>query len=230
MRAAARFLGIAAAVVGVVGCAPGLGSPEPTLKPSYTLAPPTPTISPIGTAGPAAHSRPYGAGDLTAALADPANRLPPELRAEWLAPPLAEAVWTYDGKPYRELTIAGSCDEGAPRCDLHVGGLPSFAPDREAVDGYTFSVDLASQTIAPAGRPSLKGFPAELVPGLDATARSQDTLGQLDGMFLRNAVWTIPPPADAYALAYATGTLEGDRGLLVTVDRATGTVVSVVPT
>jgi len=59
--------------------------------------------------------------------------------------------------------------------------------------------------------------------------RSQDTLGQLEGMFLRNTVWVIPPPDDAYALAYATGTQEGDHGLIVTIDRATGTVVSAVP-
>jgi hypothetical protein len=181
------------------------------------------------TAGPPAHGRPYTAEDIGSAIQRVENRLPDRLRADWLAPRLADAIWTFDGQRYRELAISGSCDDNAPRCDLHLSGLPAFALNREEVDGYTFNIDLTSQQVELAGRPSLKGFPAAAIPMLDSQVRALDELDQLRDMTLRYVTWAIPPPSDAYVLSYATGTQEGDRRLFVLFDRGAGEVISVTP-
>lgn len=212
-----------------LGCSsPGnLGTRAPTHKEPYTLAPPTPILSPLSTVAPTGHGRPYTAEMIAVELLDVSYDFPPELQTEFIAAALADRIWTHDGRPYREVWITGSCNDGDRRqCDLTVSGLPAFAPTREREDDYFFAVDLGSGMIRPTTEPGGRGLPPELVPQIEALARALDTDGRLEGMQLRNVRWLPPPPDDAYMLDFGNGGLEGDPRTLVTLDRPNERIIS----
>ena len=213
----------------VSGCSLGLTSPPPaTPKSSYTMAPPTPTLSPIATVAPTGHGRPYTAEQMAIELQDVAYNFPPQLQATWVARALADLIWTYDGRPYRDLGIHASCDEPPIRCDLSVEGLPAFAPSWDWSDSYTFEVNMTSGVFTPAGLPSLHGFPPELAPGLDTLARSLDTQGRLkDEPPTSKIAWAVPPPDDAFNLFSGGEDEEGDPVSWVTLDRANRRILSI---
>jgi hypothetical protein len=146
-----------------------------------------------------------------------------------LAQAIADQVWTYDGSPYREVWIQGSCDEsGLGRCELTLSGLPPFAPTRESQDTYAWNVDLATGLIAP-GRPQLKGHPPELDPELDALAQSLDTKGQLAEKGLIGVEWVLPPARDTFFLRYGKSEEMGGSGaIFVTLDRANREILAIV--
>ena len=210
------------ALVAVAGCSiVSLPSPPLTPKPTYTAAPPTPTLSPIATAGPADHRRPYDAAAILAVLQDVPQTFPAQLRTPEMAQAIADAlsagIWTYDGRPYRELAIRASCGEGGPlRCDLSASGLPASAPTRDAEDAYWWEVT-GSGLFRQAGR-GLRGYPAALDAELDELARSLDQ-GRLEGLSLLSVEWALPPPDDGYVLRYGTGREEGARNVFITIDR-----------
>ncbi|HSW41001.1 MAG TPA: hypothetical protein VLM76_00630 [Patescibacteria group bacterium] len=224
-----RTLLVAMLAVVVVGCSLGLTTPPPaTLKPTYTMPPPTPTLSPLATVGPTGHGRPYTATEMAVALReDVPYNFPPQLQADWVARALADLVWTYDARPYRELGIHGSCDEPPIRCNLTVQGLPAFAPSWEESDSYWFEVRPTSGTFTPAGPPSLQGFPPELVPELDALARSLDTEGRLEAMALRAVAWALPPPDRGFRLVYGPEKYSLDPGYDVLIGFANRRIVSI---
>ena len=220
---------VATLAVVVVGCSLGLTTPPPaTLKPTYTMPPPTPTLSPLATVGPTGHGRPYTATEMAVALRqDVPYNYPPQLQADWVARALADLVWTYDGRPYRELGIHASCGEPPIRCDLTVQGLPAFAPNWDWSDSYWFEVNMTSGLFAPAGPPSLKGFPPELVPESDALARSLDTEGRLEGVQLKYVAWALPPPDRGFRLIYGPEKYSLDPGFEVLLDYANRRIVSI---
>jgi hypothetical protein len=74
--------------------------------------------------------------------------------------------------------------------------------------------------------PGGKGFPPELVPEIEALARSLDTEGRLDGIDLRYVVWLPPPPDDAYSLDFGNDGLEGTPRISVTLDRKNRQILS----
>lgn len=210
----------------IAGCTPlGLGTPAATPKAPYTMPPPTPTLSPIATVAPTGHGRPYTPEMIAVELQDVPYNFPPQLQKDYVAAALADRIWTYDGRPYRDLNISGSCNDGVPiRCDLTVSGLPAFAPTTDNIDGYYFSVDLSSGLVA-SGSIGLRGFPPEIAPEVDALARSLDTEGRLMKMPLRFVVWNLPPPDDAFRLAYGDNEV-GDLTIFVTLDRANRQILS----
>ena len=211
-----------------IGCAPitdVLGTPETTPKAPYTNPPPTPTLSPIATVAPTGHGRPYTPEMMVAELMDVPYNFPRELQTDFVAAALADRIWTFDGRPYRELSISGSCDEGGlGRCDLSVSGLPAFAPNRETNDHYYFSVNVQSAVVIP-GASGLEAYPPELGPEVDALVRSLDTERQLQKQGLRGVEWALPPPDDAFRLVYG-GDNEGDLMIYVTLDRANRQILS----
>ena len=220
----------AATVVLVCACGP-LGVADPaTGKASYTAAPPTPTLDPGREPASAGHGTPYSADDVGDALAAAGSRLPVELRSgavqTSIAAALAARISTYDAQPYRDLVVSGSCDDDGARCDLQVKGVPAFASDRDTADFYTFSVDVETGVLTPAGDPALRGFPPDLVPELDASVRSLLS-DRLTGKTLLAAQWAPAPPPDTYLLRYGTGDEEADRQVVVQYDRATNTAVVV---
>ena len=208
------------------GCSPlAAGPPAATHKASYTLPPPTPTLSPIGTAAPSRPDRPYTAETIAEELGDVPYNYPAQLRTPAIAEALADALWTYDGRPYRELSFQGSCDEGGARCDLTVSGLPDFVPTRDRSDIYFWSYVPSSGVLTPTGGLGLKGYPPELDPELDALARSLDAEGLLASKGFLGAGWV--PPDGLFVLRYGNGLEEGDPTLLVTLDSSNRRIVSI---
>ena len=225
-----RRLRAAAACAVLVAVLAGCGSiaidGPATGKPSYTAPPPTPTLAPARKPSTAVHGTPYAADDVLAVLAASGSRVPAALRSGPVAIAIADAlaarIWTYDGEPYRELTLSGSCDDDGLRCDLQAKGLPAFSADRDAADFYTFSVEVGTGVLRPAGEPALRGYPAELTPTLDAAARA--SLGdRLAGKSLLAAQWLPEPATDAYLLRFGTGDEEADQQVIVRYDRAADT-------
>jgi len=209
------------------GCSGSLSPLEPTPKAPYTQAPATPELVAIATVAPTGHGRPYTPEMIAAELQDVQYGLAAELRSPFIAASLADRIWTYDGRPYRELSFSGSCDEaGVGRCELTVQGLPDYAPTRESEDYYHFDVDLRSGAVTLAALPGGKGFPAELIPEIDALARSLDTEGLLRDLSLSYVFWAFPPPDDAFIVRYETGDLEGDRWIHMTIARANPRILS----
>jgi hypothetical protein len=198
-------------------------APPATLKPAYTLAPPTPLFSPARTPPtvPATHGTPYTGADLrTLILAS--SGIPKSLTAPDIADAIAPHIWTYDGLPYQEVRIAASCDDDGIRCELTVEGIPGFAINRDNADGYLFTIHTNTGVIEDQPPQSTKGFPAEVVPELDGAVRaiSADRIGQRS---LRWVTWLAQPPGDAYLLHYAV-----DDSVMpdvdIVYDRVTGNV------
>jgi hypothetical protein len=213
-------------VAAVAGCGSIATNGPPTGKPSYTAPQATPTLAPARKPASTVHGTPYDADDVLAALGASGSRVPPVLRDGQVAAAIADAlsarIWTYDGEPYRELTLSGSCDDDGLRCDLQAKGVPAFAIDRDAADFYTFSVEVGTGVLMPAGEPALRGYPAELTPTLDAGARAS-LADRLAGLSLLAAQWLPEPATDAYLLRYGTGDEEADQQVIVRLDRATDT-------
>lgn len=217
------FIGLTAIVA---ACGPLVNDQSAApIKASYTLAPPTPTLSPQGTAGPDGPGQPYAAGDIQPFLERAPIGFPDELRTPFVAAAVADRVWSYDGRPYRDVLFGGSCESEI--CEFSVTGLPTFAPTHDASDTWFLRLDRRTGLISTHGAPSLKGFPPELVPELDSLARSLDVDGRLTDLALLGAQWSIPPPGDAFQLRYGKGLEEGDPTLLVTLSRSERVLLSI---
>ena len=205
-----------------IGCAPitdVLGTPETTPKAPYTNPPPTPTLSPIATVAPTGHGRPYTPEMMVAELMDVPYNFPRELQTDFVAAALADQIWTYDGRPYRELNLVGDC-YGSPRCDLRVIGLPAFASTRDQSDSHSFSIELPTRVVTRSYSGGLRGYPPELGPEVEALARSLDTAGRYADLPLRRVLWALPPPGDAYLVQFQRGSLEDAIVRCVALDRA----------
>lgn len=141
-----------------------------------------------------------------------------------LAEMMASTIETYDGEPYRNLYIQGSCNEGGfQHCQLTVSGLPGFATTPDEQDTYGFEV--REGIVSTQGEPQLRGFPVGLTDELDAMARRLAVDGLLDGRSLLAMEWSPAPPADAYRLFYGQGEEEGDSTVIVRVDRGRGQIL-----
>jgi hypothetical protein len=222
-----RRRAILMAMVGVLGAACGsiVNSPPPTPKAPYTLAPPTPPISAVATVAPTEPGQPYVAEDLASYINAAPVGFPTALRTPAVAEALADRIWTFDGQPYRDLWLAGSCENGA--CEFSATGVPAFARSADVVDAYFLKVNLGSGLFSDGGRPSLKGLPSELVPRLDAIARAHDAAALLADEALLGATWEIPPPAGTFLLRYGRGLEEGDPAAFVTVSLPDEKVLSI---
>lgn len=224
-----RSLSLGPLLVLIVGCSPAalLGTAAPTAKAPYTQAPPTPTLSRIATVAPTGHGRPYTAEMIAIELQDVPDDFPPELQSAFIAAALADQVWTYDGRPYRQVWIQGSCDDGARgRCEVSFTGLPVFAPTIDDVDTYWFVVDLQTPVVGPERGHGLGGFPPDLAPEIDALARLLDTDGRFRNEALLGIDWALPPPDDGFVLRYGDDN-EGDTMIFVTLDRANRQILSI---
>jgi hypothetical protein len=213
----------------ILACSPAaVSSPVQTPKLPYTQPPPTPTLSPIATVAPTGHGRPYTAEMIAAELQDVPYTFPRELQTPFMAASLAEYIWTYDGRPYREIQFGGSCGEGVPRrCEFTISGLPAYAPTREETDHWWFTVGLDSPVLGPEAGHSLRGFPPEFAADLDPLVRSLDTEGRLAGMAVGTIGWAPPPPEDAFVLRYRKGDLEGAHIVEVLLDRTNRKILSI---
>lgn len=223
-----QFLLLPASLLLVAACGGELEGVVPaTPKAPYTLAPPAPTWSPVGTVAPSGHGQPYAADDVWAAM-QTARNLPDELRTAELAEALAPRIWTYDGQPYARLWIGGECGEPPVRCEVEVVGLPGFALDIDRADNYFFEVRPAIGVLTQeGGQDGLAGFPREIVRPLDDAVRGliDHRLGERQ---LIGVSWLLPPPDDGYLLRYGFDDILGEGQIVVGYDRGTNEVFSIV--
>lgn len=223
---------VVAVLAGPVGAcsptSPALPTATPSaaaVKPSYTLAPPTPSLSAAGSpaTGPPAH--PYSAADIQGLFVGAGPGFPAELRTAPTAEALANAIWSFDGQPFRTVWLDGSCESG--RCEFSATGLPRFAASVDDVDVYTLVLDQASGIYSEPSRPSLHGFPPQLVDELDTLAKALDVQGRFKDKPLLGVEWQIPPPDDAFVLRYGDGNEELDPTVRVVLARGDGRLVSI---
>lgn len=229
------------ALVGGCGADPG-----PTASPAQTIPDPTrsapsaaPTIDVLASPPPqpatdapvpqAAHGRPYTAVAILKWMnAMSRTALPDPLVQDWVAEALAKRVWTYDGRPYSTVSIAGRCTEPAQQCHIQLVGLPAFAADPESADAIWVDLRMDDRTVLSGGMGG-GGYPQSLAPGIEASVRSlaSDAIG--DRSLLGMAWLAEPRDSDAFRLVFGYGTEEGDPQIEIIFDRATGKILSVTP-
>lgn len=215
---------VATACGGEVPTRTPVATPMPT-KAAYTLAPPTPVISAGATAGPMAPARPYTADAMLVYLKAAPPGFPSELRRREVAEALADRVSTYDGRPFRNVSFGGSCEN--EQCEFTLTGLPDFAPTMDDVDIWMFRKDLRTGVLSEAGRPVLRGLPPGLSEDLDRRVRTLETSGRLQGLELLGAEWLTSPAEGGYLLRYGRGLEELDPVWLVSIDASKNSIVSV---
>ena len=226
MRRAA--IAVTALVVAVsAGCAAPIASPTPTAistpaPTASTLPSPTPRASqgPTGIEPPSPDT-PFDATTILTAMRDSRRPggVPDQLENDAIATTLAAATWTFDGRPWTTMAVSGSC--GPDVCSVELAG---GRPDSHGDDVWIFDVrpadGLVSVTTA-----ELRGLPNELVPALDALARSLLPASTLDGLLLTSARWLPPPDDGAFVLAYRGDGEEGSCALDLTLDAVTPRIV-----
>jgi len=222
-------------VVAVVACtaqAPVPTSPAPTpttraTPTASTLATPAPTpTAPSGIVLPPA-AAPFDAVTILTAMRDSRRPggVPDQLETEQVASAVAAAVVTFDGLPWTTIAASGSC--GTDSCALELAGT---RPDSHGDDVWSFDVRPADGTVA-VTTAELRGVPNELLPAIDALARSLLPEAALEGLLLTSARWLPPPDGGQFALSYRGGGEEGSCGLDLTLDAVTpGIVGDVSPT
>ena len=226
-----RFRSLLAAVLVATACGaetpitPLVPTPMATKAP-YTLAPPTPVISAVATAGPFAPGRPYTADDLMPFLVSAPIGFPADLRRREIAEAVADRVSTYDGRPFRNVFFGGSCENDS--CEFNLTGLPDFAPTMDDVDIWSFRADLRTGVVSESGRPLLRGLPPGLPADLGRRVRELETTGRLQGLDVLSTQWVASPDESGYLLRYGRGLEEGDPEWLVMIDATRTRIVSVV--
>jgi hypothetical protein len=200
-------------ILGVAACS----VPEPT-GPATASAPATESASASRVAP--SPGRPFDAQAILLAMRESRRPggVPDELETDEIATAVAEQIWTFDGEPWPEIAIGGSC--GPETCTLELGGTPAGALGE---DLYTFEVTPATSTVELASA-DLRGFPEPLLATLDEMARADLDDPPAD-LALVSASWLPPPDDGTFVLAYRSGGEEGSCQLNVTLDVRTGSVL-----
>lgn len=201
--------------VGSPSSASGSGSSDAPTSSATLIPSSTPLISvpPTG--------RPYAADQVLAAMRDSRRPggVPDQLETTDVAGAIADAVWTYDGRPYPVLVISGSC--GAASCTVEVSGAPTGAA---GADLYLFAVTPGSGAVELQAT-DLHGYPGGLDALLDEVARGDGAPCSLGGLALSSATWRIPPDAGQFWVHFRSGGEEGSPGVDVLVDLLAGSAV-----
>lgn len=147
--------------------------------------------------------------------------VPDELETERIAGAVAEAIWTFDGRPWTTMSIGGSC--GTDTCLLEVAGT---RPGMAGEDLWVFEAAPAPGDVA-LTTAELHSVPKDLVARLDETL-STDILSRMarGTMALTSVRWLPPPDEGHFVLGYRSGGEEGSCGVDVTVHAPTAEVVS----
>jgi len=158
--------------------------------------------------------RPYSTDDILAALRDSQRPggVPDEVETAAVAAAIADAIWTFDAKPWSAVSAGGSC--GPTTCTVELVGT------REGSDGedlWSFDVNPAGGSVALAQR-ELGAVPNEVRDDLDALARSLAQGGELDDLVLASVTWLAPPDETAFSLAYRSGNEEGSCAVDIVLD------------
>lgn len=225
------ILGLAVIVLAITGCAAATRSVAPSQGATTEVASETPTPSPSddveasptppGLALPEP-GRPFDAAALLAAMRDSRRPggVPDELETDTIATALAEAIWTFDGRPWTTTAVGGSC--GSVTCTLEVAGVRA---DMAGDDLWVFAVSPATGSVEVVAA-ELRALPAELPAAIDELVRSEDADGSLAGMLLASLKWLPPPDGGRFLASYRSGGEEGSCGADVTLDAMHAVIVS----
>lgn len=142
--------------------------------------------------------------------------VPDELETTAVATAVADAVWTFDGRPWETMVAGGSC--GTDTCLLELAGTRTGAAGE---DLWVFEVDPGTSTVTLVTA-ELRAIPPAAVTTVDTAARSQASPGLLDDLELTNAAWTPPPAPSTYELSYRSGGEEGACAVEIVVDGTSG--------
>ncbi|HEY7526249.1 MAG TPA: hypothetical protein VIA82_05400 [Candidatus Limnocylindria bacterium] len=202
----------------LVACAsPTPSASVPTFTPTATGGASQATTVPTPT-GPLP-ARPYDGAAVLQAMRDSRRPggVPAELQTAEIAAAVANTLWTWDGEPWPELVIGGSC--AAAACSLEVAGTP---PDAAGADLYILGVDRASATVTVEST-DLHGYPRQLDGQLKAIA-TEVAPDAIRGLRFASAQW-MPMAAGQYLLAYRSGGEEGSPGVDLLIDAPSRTLL-----
>jgi len=209
--------GMLAALLLLAGC----GTPAESASPASPTSAPTASPDDASPSAAAEPGRPYDAADVLTAMQE--SRRPggvaEELQTEGVAAQVAQQLWTWDGTPWSEVAMGGSC--GPDACTLEVTGSTDGGA---GADTYTFAIAPATGDVQLAAA-DLHGYPADIEAQLDTIAREGVDASELEGLTLLGARWLPPPDTGQYWLSYRSGGEEGSPGMDVLVDLAGGTVL-----
>jgi hypothetical protein len=196
------------------GAPPSVESPSASVSPA---PPSTPSQEPTGLIDP---GQPYSADDILDAMRSSRRPggVPDDLETEAIAASLADAVWTFDGRPYDALAIGGSC--GPAGCSLDLVGTRAGSSGE---DVWSFAEAGGEVTVVAA---ELGATPDGLASRLDALAHELVPAGYLDGLLLTSTRWLPPPDTGAFVLAYRSGEEEGSCEIDIVLDAAERRVVA----
>jgi hypothetical protein len=169
----------------------------------------------------------------------------PERRAPMLRS-LADAIETIDGRPYARLDLSGSCDpeEQGPVCTLYLGGSMTGAGERADERSMRGDARSAWRGTLVEGTVFLHSVPRALVRSAEWTARHDPAAAKALSAYETccDAAWDparpgtiqlgyVRPCAESVAPAGREIAATGDcfERLLITVDLAAGTVLSIDP-
>ena len=192
-----------------------LPASHPVPSATASAAASTPTEAPAGPLP----ARPYDGAAVLQAMRDSRRPggVPAELQTDDIAAAVANQLWTWDGEPWPQLVIGGSC--GASSCSLEVAGTPSNAA---GADLYVLSVDPASADVTVESS-DLHGYPAQLDAQLQTIAHEVAPQA-IVGLRYVSAQW-LPANASQYLLAYRSGGEEGSPGVDLLIDAASRTLL-----
>jgi hypothetical protein len=215
---APRHLAAPLLALALAACAtPTPSGSLPAASPTASVSGGQPTAQPTPP-GPLP-ARPYDGAAVLQAMRDShrPGGVPAELQTEKIAAAVANELWTWDGEPWPELVIGGSC--GGSSCSLEVAGT---SPDAAGADLYVLSVDPTSATVSVEST-DLHGYPAQLEGQLKAiaTAVAPDAIRDLR---FASAQW-MPTAAGHYLLAYRSGGEEGSPGVDLLIDAPSRTLL-----
>ena len=200
-----------------------IGTPTPVAFPPSLPASvePDPT-APQGLALPTP-GRPFDAAAILTILRESQrpDGVAPELLTDSVASAVADAVWTFDGRPWTTADATGTC--GPAICTLEVAGT---RPGARGDDLWVLEVDRASGRLE-VGTAVLQGLPAQLVGELDAVARPIAPAGILDDALLTGVRWLPPPATGSFVLGYRTGGDEGSCAVDLTIDAGAPEILDV---
>jgi hypothetical protein len=166
-----------------------------------------------------ASAQPYTAAEILAAMR--ASRrpggVPDEVEVQAVAAAIADAIWTFDGRPWSTMSAGGSC--GELTCTIEIVGTNAGSSGQ---DLWSFDVMRSDWSVSVARR-ELGAVPDALRDDFDRLARTLVPNGRLDGLVLGAVTWLGPTDANAFELAYRSGNEESSCSIdvvLAPLDRA----------
>lgn len=200
---------------------PTIADPTAAVKSDEPLEASSTRASPVGIELPE-QGRPFDAATLLAAMRESTRPggVPDEIETDAIAAALADAIWTFDGRPWTTTAASGSC--GPETCTLEVAGARR---DMTGDDLWVFSVTPTTGSVEVFSA-EVRSLPDEAAVVVDQLVRALDADGSLSGMIPTSLKWLPPPDDGTFVASYRSGGEEGSCGVDVTLDADEAVIVS----